>query len=175
MRKRTKRKVWSIVNPIEHAINGASITSRKMLNDLLLRELSSLDLLVSGRGTIKEWSDMVAVNNITQTLAVTGVGHEAMKDAHEAEAGLIDAAERYQRTGRMGLSGKAFNALREVIAWHDLQRSSISRSQYEEAIRLTSARVSSGHATIDLAETLGKPINRTQAESAKAQKEYEHA
>lgn len=36
-------------------------------------------------------------------------------------------------------------------------RSSIPRSQYEEAIRLTSARIKSGHATIDLVKTIGTP------------------
>jgi hypothetical protein len=97
----------------------------------------------------------VNVNNLTQTLAGMGVGYEAMPDAHKAEAGLIEAAERFQRTGKMGLSGPAIQALRDVIEWHSLQRSSIPRSQYEQAIRLTGARIKSGHATIDLAKTIG--------------------
>jgi|GEM_PF-3833829 len=56
--------------------------------------------------------------------------------------------------GRMGLSGPGLQALREVIGWHDAQRSSIARSRYEQAIRLTEARTRSGHATIDLDKIL---------------------
>lgn len=154
-RKRCVRKVWALVNPLTHAIQGAGITSRKDLDTLLMRELASLDAFAKGKATMREWSDMVNVNNLTQTLAGMGVGREAMPDCHKAEAGLIDAARRFQETGRMGLTGPALQALRDVIEWHDIQRASIARSQYEEAIRLTGARIKSGHATIDLAKTLG--------------------
>lgn len=156
-RKRCKRKVWPLLNTLEHAISGAGITSRNELDKLLTRELASLDAFTTGKARMNEWSDMVNVNNLTQTLAGMGVGYEAMPDAHKAEEGLIEAAERFQRTGKMGLSGPAIQALRDVIEWHSLQRSSIPRSQYEEAIRLTGARIKSGHATIDLAKTLGTP------------------
>lgn len=154
MRKRCKRKVWALVNPIEHAINGAGITSRKDLDYLLVRELASLDAFTRGKATMREWSDMVNVNNITQTLAGMGVGREALPDCHAAESALIEAARRFNDSQRMGLSGPGIQALRAVMEWHDLQRSSIPRSQYEEAIRLTAARIKSGHATIDLGKTL---------------------
>lgn len=157
MRKRCKRKVWALVNPILHAIEGAGITSRNDLDKLLTRELASLDAFTRGKATMNQWSDMVNVNNLTQTLAGMGVGYEAMPDAHKAEQGLIEAAERFQRTGKMGLSGPAIQALKNIIEWHDLQRSSIPRSQYEEAIRLTGARIKSGHATIDLGKMIKEP------------------
>ena len=153
-RKKCIRKVWALVNPISHAIYGAVITSRNDLDKLLTRDLASLDAFTTGKAQMNEWSDMVNVNNLTQTLAGMGVGYEAMPDAHKAEAGLIEAAERFQRTGKMGLSGPAIQALRDVIEWHSLQRSSIPRSQYEQAIRLTGARIKSGHATIDLEKML---------------------
>lgn len=155
-RKKCIRKVWKKENPIQHAINGASITHPDLLNKLHMRELASLDALTQGRGRMDEWSDMVNVNNLAQTLAGMGVGREeVMPVCHAAEAVLIEAAERYQRTKRMGLSGQGIQALRDVIEYHHLQRSSIPRSQYEEAIRLTDARIKSGHATIDLEKTLG--------------------
>lgn len=156
MRKRCIRKVWALVNPIQHAMDGAAITPRKQLDQLLARELASLDAFAKGKARMAEWSDMANVNNITQTLAGMHIGREALPDCHKAEAALIEAAERFQRTGRMGLSGPGIQALRDVIEWHDLQRSNIPRSKYEEAIRLTAARIKSGHATVDLEKTLGK-------------------
>lgn len=149
-RKRCVRKVWRLVNPIQHAIEGARITSVEDRNKLLIRELASLDAFTRGQATLRDWSDLVNVNNLAQTMAGMGVGPEVMPYCHQAEEALHEAAKRFQNLGRMGLSGPGLNALREVIEYHDLQRASIPRSQYEEAIRLTGARIKSGHATVDL-------------------------
>lgn len=160
-RKKCKRKVWALVNPILHGIAGAAISPRSDLDQLLIRELSSLDAFTSGHATLKHWQDLAAVNNLAQTLAGKGIGIEVMEVAHKAETALIDAADRFQRTGKFGLTGEGIKAIRELIELHDLQRSSISRAEYERAIALTVARVKSGHATIDLDKTLGKPFPAT--------------
>jgi hypothetical protein len=157
MKKRCVRKVWALVNPIDMAIQGASITPRAMLDHLHLRELSSIEAFARGGAGLQEWHDMAAVNNLTQTLASLHIGAEALPDCQKAEAAPIEAAARYQATGRMGLSGPGLQALREVIGWHDAQRSSIARSKYEQAIRLTEARARSGHATVDLDKILSNP------------------
>jgi hypothetical protein len=149
------RKVWPTnIDTIQYAIDGAAISSRDKLDQLLLRELSALEAFAQGRATMQEWQDLAALNNIALTLAGMGVGAEALTDCQAAEDGLIEAAARFERTGKMGLSGPALKSLRGVIEWHDLQRSSIARSQYEEAIRLTTTRVKSGHQTIDLNKLL---------------------
>lgn len=160
-RKRCIRKVWLKTNPIEHAIQGAAITSRKDLDEVLIRELSSLDAFTTGCATMKHWQDLAAVNNLAQTLAEKGVGTEVAEVASRAEAALIDAAARFQRTGKFGLTGEGIKAIRELIELHDLQRSSISRAEYERAIALTVARLKSGHSTVDLDKTLGKPFPAT--------------
>lgn len=160
-RKKCKRKVWALVNPIEFAVSGAAIAPRKDLDQLLLREIGALDAIVKGHGGLKEWQDLAALNNLTMTLAGQGVGPEALEAAQKAEAALIDAAARFQKTARMGFTGPAIQAIRDVIEFHDLQRSSISRAEYERAIQLTLARIRSGYATIDLDKTLGKPFPAT--------------
>lgn len=154
MKKRCMRKVWPLINPIEHAIQGASITPKFVLDQLQLRELSTLEAFARGGAGLQEWHDMAAVNNLTQTLASLHIGAEALPDCEKAEAALIEAAARYQATGRMGLSGPGLQALREVIAWHDAQRSSIARSVYERAIKLTHAWIRSGHATVSIDKIL---------------------
>lgn len=153
-RKRTVRRVWSLVNPIKHAMSGARITDPKSLDQLLVRDLASLDAFTRGAARLEEYSDLVNMNNLTQTLAGMGVGREALPDCRKAEKALIEAAARFERTQRMGLTGPGIEALRSVIEWHSLQRGSIARSKYEEAIRLTGARIKSGYATIDLGATL---------------------
>ncbi len=152
MRKRAVRKVWQKVNPIEYAIRGAAIPPRDELDRLLARELSSLDDLTHGRASLQQWYDLAAVVNLCETLAHEGVGPEALQPCHDAQEALIDAAKRFTKTQRMGLTGPGIQAVREVIEYHDLQRASIPRSQYERAIRLTTARVKSGYATVDLGD-----------------------
>ena len=89
MRKKCKRKVWALVNPIAHAIEGAAITPRKELDELLIRELASLDAFIHGKASLREWNDMVAVNNLTETLAGMNLGREAMPDCKKAEQALV--------------------------------------------------------------------------------------
>lgn len=151
-RKRTVRRVWQKVNPIVHAIAGASITTRAELDQLHVRELSALDDFTRGRASLSQWYDLANVVNLCETLAHEGVGAEALQPCADAQNALIDAARRFQNTQRMGLSGPGITAMRDVIEFHDLQRSSISRSRYEQVIRLTAARVKSGYATVDLGE-----------------------
>jgi hypothetical protein len=50
---------------------------------------------------------------------------------------MTEAAKRYQNTMKMGLSGVGINALREICAYHDAQRTSVSRSVYETMITKT--------------------------------------
>lgn len=160
------RKVWRTdLNTIEHAMAGAAITTEQARDQLLMRELSALDAFTRGHARLQEWSDLVNLNNIAQTMAGSlGVMRdEVMTACHRAEQDLIETAERFQRTGRMGLSGQAIEHLREVLRLHEEQRASVARSVYEEAIRLTDARIKNGHATIDLAATLGAPKQERKA------------
>lgn len=92
--------------------------------------------------------------NLCETLAHEGVGPEALEPCAKAQDALIDAARRFTKTQKMGLTGPGLQALRDVIEWHDLQRSSISRSQYERVIKLTVDRVKSGYRVVDVAEVV---------------------
>ena len=157
MRKKCKRKYYALINPITHAMEGAAISSRDLLDQLLRREWMAVDNFATGAATLDDWNTLCSMNNIAETLAASGVGPEAMETCRAVESALIEAAERFQRIGRMGLTGPGLQAMRDCVEYHDLQRASIPRSQYEKAIALTSARVKSGHVTVDLWSELGEP------------------
>lgn len=170
----TMRKVWRTdLDTMEHAKAGAAITSEQARDQLMLRELAAIDAFVRGHARMQEWSDLVNLNNIAQTMAGSlGVMRaEVMPACHRAEQDLIETAARFQRTGRWGLSGQAIEHLRAVIRLHEEQRANAPRSVYEEAIRLTGARIKNGHATVDLAATLGAPGNTTAEQPARAQEQ----
>ena len=49
MRKQTKRKVWALIDPITHAVVGASITQRDKLDKLRMMEYSALEAMTKGK------------------------------------------------------------------------------------------------------------------------------
>lgn len=111
---------------------------------------------MKGNGDLISWNDLVNANNLAEELALMGVGKpEVLPVVVECQQHLIDAARRFQTTGKMGLSGPA---MREMLSFHDLQRASIARSVYEEAIRKVTAKVKSGATSVkDLWVELGEP------------------
>ena len=69
MRKRCKRKVYALVNPIDMAIQGACITAGQPLQQLRLGELSALDAMKRGMGTVEDWRILTDMMNIAEPTA----------------------------------------------------------------------------------------------------------
>jgi hypothetical protein len=144
MKKQCKRKVWSTnINPIAHAIAGASIVDDKSLDKLRLCELSAIDVMTKGMGTTEDWRWLADVINIAETMGKSGIGPEVLPYCHDAQAALLDSAKRYQTTKKMGLSGAGIKAIKDVLEFHDLQRTSIPRSEYEKMIQKTANYIKS--------------------------------
>mgnify|MGYP003654969939 CR=1 FL=1 len=137
MKKKCKRKHWHLIDPVAHAIAGASITDQQSLNKLRLRELSGIEAMSKGQGTIYDWQSLVDMLNICEMMALQGIGPEALVACNIAQESLAKAAKRYETIKRMGLFGEGIQAVREVYDYHDLQRTSISRSEYERMIDKT--------------------------------------
>ena len=138
MRKRCKRKIWPTnINPIAHAIAGAAVSDEKSLDKLRLCELSAIDAMTKGMGTTEDWRWLADVVNISETMGKAGIGPEVLPYCQEVQQALLEAAERYQKTGKMGLSGIGITKMKELWEYHDLQRTSVARSEYEKMIKKT--------------------------------------
>ena len=137
MRKRTKRKVWNLIDPITHGIVGAAITQRDKLDKLRMLEYSALEAMAKGKGTIHDWRVLVDVLNLSEMMGKSGVGPEVLPYCEKAQEGLHKAAIRYQETLNMGLDGQTIQACRDLIQFADLQQGSISRSEFERYIQKT--------------------------------------
>lgn len=141
-RKQCRRKIWSTtINPVAHAIAGACITPEAEIAALHTRELSALEAMTHGRGGLQEWYDLNAALTLCESAARMGIGPEALPVCHEATSELLDAAKRFEATGRMGLTATGIKVIRDVLEYHDLQRRSISRSEYEAVIRKSKAAI----------------------------------
>jgi len=145
MRKRVKRRVWALIDPLTHAITGAAITQRDKLDKLRMLEYSALEAITKGNGTIYDWRTLVDVLNLSETMARAGIGPEVLPVCEKAQQALHEAAIRYQSTMRLGLSGEGIQAIRELIQYADLQQSSISRSEFEKYIQKTKNYIKSNN------------------------------
>jgi hypothetical protein len=143
MRKVCKRKVYALVNPISMAIEGACITDDERLKQLADREMLSINEMMTGKGTLRTWQDLVDMNNVCQTMGRNGIGPECLVDCMMAEIELKSAAKRYEKTGKMGLTAQGIKSIKEVHEWHNLQRKSISRSEFEAQIKMTLSKLRS--------------------------------
>ena len=138
MRKKCKRKVWSTsINPLAHAIAGAAVADNAALDKLRLCELSAIDAMTKGMGTPHDWRWLADVLNIAETMAKHGIGPEVLPYCEDAQKALLEAKERFDKTGKMGLSGAGIKAIKELWEYHDLQRTSVARSEYERMIQKT--------------------------------------
>lgn len=135
MRKQTRRKIYKLINPLAHVLEGIVVTPESELDKIRLRELGAIEAFAKGHATLVEWHEMAAMLNVSEYLSSIGVGIEVAEVCRAVEGHLTDAATRYQRTKKMGLSGMGLQSLRELYSLHDLQRQSITRSQYEQSIR----------------------------------------
>ena len=143
MRKRTRRKHYTLVNCVAHAIEGARITESHLLNELRLRELAAIESFRTGKATLQDWHDLAALLNVCETMAEAGIGPEALQACQDAETALMAAAKRFESTGKMGLTGLGLIAVRDVYGYHDLQRQSVSRAEYERQIARCANRIKS--------------------------------
>jgi hypothetical protein len=144
-RKVCRRKVWPLVNATAHAISGATMIPESDLDRLRIRELSALEAFAKGNATPSDFRDLCDMLNLAETMAQSGIGPEVMPACESAQAALLEAKDRYERTHRLGLSGPGLTALRGLYEFHDLQRTSVDRSTYERAIAKTRNRIRSAH------------------------------
>jgi len=66
-----------------------------------------------------------------------GIGIEVLPVCEIVQKEMEAAAHRYEKTRKMGLSGTGIRYIKELYALHDLQRQSISRSEFERMIDKT--------------------------------------
>lgn len=144
-RKVCRRKHYALVDPIRCAMEGAAISQSNMLDKLRLVELSAIESFAKGRATPHDWRTVADILNLAETMAKCGVGPEALDACVAVDAALSAAHARHESTGKLGMTGPQLIALRELAEWHDLQRRSIARSEYERFIALTANRIRSAH------------------------------
>lgn len=148
-RKRCKRKVWSIsVDVIGRAIESVRVTPESDLNGLRTIELLAIDAFAKGIATPYDFRHIADMMNIAETLVDMGIGAEVRQVCADAQAALLAVHARHEDGKGLVLRGPELTAFRDLYAWHEAQRTAISRAVYEKAIERTTNRVRSGHPSL---------------------------
>lgn len=144
MRKHTKRKIRPLINPVSFVLEGVVVTPKADLDKLRLRELAALESFAKGMAKLQDWSDINAMSNLAETMARLGVGRdEVLPVCAKVQDELMNAAKRFEATRKMGCTGPGLQAFRELFEYHDLQRTSVPRCEYERFIEITANRIRS--------------------------------
>ncbi len=136
MRKRTRRKVWALVNPIEHAMKGASVVLDRA--QLSRQNWLLLDELRAGTMTLRP-----AFDRLTRAILVGdrmrqfSLGREHLRTFEAAMAALNAIRDRKNDSGRDHYlaSGPELQALRDALLVHDVQLEYAAVSELQEAWR----------------------------------------
>lgn len=147
-RKRTVRRHWALVNPVVHAIEGIAITSDEKLAKLRLVELSALESFRTGKAVPDDWRALADVSNLAETMATMGIGPEVYEASMKAQEALGAVFERFQAGKALLFTGPELQAVRDVVEYHDLQRTSVGLAQYEAAIKKTRDRIRSANPSV---------------------------
>lgn len=145
MRKRCIRRHWARMDPIALAIAGATTTTQADLDKLRLRELSAIQNFATGSATPSDFRDLCDMLNLAETMAGMGIGAEVLPSCQAMERFLLASKDAHDETGTLPMPQAGIDAMRDVYAYHDLQRSSVDRSTYEKAIVKTRNRIRSSH------------------------------
>jgi hypothetical protein len=141
-RKHTHRKIWPLLpNAVQHVREGMAVTSDRLLDKLRMLELSALEAFRTGKAEPADWRALADMANICETMARTVIGPEALEPCMRAQEALGAAHARLRSVGRLALSGPELQSLRDLHEWHELQRTSVSRGEYEKAIQRTANRI----------------------------------
>lgn len=130
MKKRTKRKIYPLVNPISHAIEGACVTDSALLVELRQGELEAIEAMRTGTATQEHWHQLNDTASLAELMSINGIGIEVYAAAKAAEEHLRDAVLRFRETGVMQMDAAGVLVLKDLQEYHDLQRQSIARSEY---------------------------------------------
>lgn len=130
MKKRTRRKIYPLVNTILHAIEGASLIDDAKIHKMRRREHDAIEAFRVGKATNQDWHELNDMASLTEVMAIDGVGGEALEVVKQAELHLKEALLRYRKIGKFGFSGPGLTTLIDLQEYHDLQRQMVSRGEY---------------------------------------------
>ncbi|CAB4198217.1 hypothetical protein UFOVP1309_60 [uncultured Caudovirales phage] len=144
MRKKCRRKHYPLVNPIDTAIDGARISNPDLIEKVRDIERQMIQAIVGNTSNgLFAYKGLCEVLGVAETMARNGIGPEVLPACEAAQMSLIKLKTRFEKWGKWDITPTELHTLNELIEWHDLQRQSISRGEYEKFLKNATNRMRS--------------------------------
>ena len=118
-----------------HAMVSAAIIDDETLDVMRKKEAESMEAFRTGSATKQDWDIVNAASRIAESMANAGIGPEVMVHVKIAEMHLLEARDRFRRIGKIGTTGLGLQAFKDLLEYHELQRTSVPRNIYERHIQ----------------------------------------
>lgn len=141
MRKHTRRKIWKKLNPIEHALIKAALVPEETSRKVMEIEERSLDNFRKGIADFDDWNVLASLSNVSEVMALDGVGEEVLIYAKSAQLALKRSAEFHKKSGKFLLDGEGIADFEALIEYAHLQRQSVSTRELEGYINKIIGRI----------------------------------
>jgi hypothetical protein len=155
MKKQTRRKVWPLVSPIDHAMASASVMPAAERGKLIARSDAAAGALQFGTFTAQHWRDLADAFNIAEALARPPVNiandHADKFDAAQKE--LFALSEQFRDRGTWTPRGTQLQVIKDALFIHEIQMNNVGQGELERAVqrlinRVMQARQGNGNCTL---------------------------
>ena len=147
MRKRTKRRVYALRDPISYAIGGVrTFRSVSASVDVEIANHASMEALVKGEATKYDLQVLSNMVNMCIALGKQGFAEAHQQDFADAKAAIVSIVERGKKLSRVVATGPEIKALNWALEVHDAQLGVVSVSEIERANKYIQDTVRSGGA-----------------------------
>ena len=144
-RKKTRRKVWPLRDPISHAMSGIQVAEQNTsIATYMAQSHLSMKMLVEGRATKQDLQHITMAHNMVAGLMDQGFAGPHAEDMDASSGALDSIAKRAHDKGRILATGPELNALNFMFQIHDALMAVISVSEYNVAVEHVTKRVRSG-------------------------------
>ena len=141
MRKRTVRRVYELVCPIEHAAYQASTLTPSEWNTQMQPVIVAVEQLSQGVWTNDTWQPLFECLNRIESL--TKLNHVKAQDwINDAQKAMVTALDRRKQTGATAFKSEELAMIHEIKALYGDLLKETSHRQFAEACRHTNANVS---------------------------------
>lgn len=141
MRKRTHRKIWQKLNPIEHAIIKATLIPEETSGKIMKIELQAFEKFKAGTADFDDWNTLASLANVSEVMALDGIGEEVLIFAKAGQMALKRSAQFQKKSGKFLLDADGLSTFLDLIDYAHLQRQSVSTSQMEKYINKIIGRI----------------------------------
>ena len=139
-RKRTVRRVYALVNPISHAVYQSSKLTVAEWNKQVTPVQVAVDRLSCGDWNDESWQPMFECLNRIESLLKLGRA-EDHGFTNEAQAAMVSALDRRQKSGVTALRAEELALLREVCQVYGDLLKEVTHAQFSAACAHTNANI----------------------------------